>query len=310
MTEDLLKTALQRAFGTVKEAGEWLRVPCPTCEPKDQKKMKRHVHKRHHHTHCFICANRSSLMELLGPGHTPPPRSTGPEMEVKKVPHSWAFKLPCLAEPVPVNQLPADHLAVQFLRKDHLLDLDRYHNENGVVWCPSHLGVTIFNRPFISSAERLLFPVTFSGKLVGWQMRAIPGTTFGDNPACIKYCQLYDKGKYLYNYDIARKSPVVVVVEGVKKALKFHNAVATLGKSITPHQVQLLRAWKRVVILLDGEDSTQELAQTLADGLSLDGGDAIAVDPRTYGFDSPDEATEQECADMVVDAMTKRMRPL
>jgi len=84
---------------------------------------------------------------------------------------------------------------------------------------------------------------------------------------------------------------MVVLMEGVKKALKLPNAVASLGKGVADRQVQLLQEWEYIAIMLDGEDKTQEYARELAEKLNVGPNTVINIDPRNYGFPSPDEAT-------------------
>jgi hypothetical protein len=123
---------------------------------------------------------------------------------------------------IPVNELPDNHPAIQFLHKDYLYDLDTYAKVHKMVYVPYEGGKIYHNSAkFITSAERLVFPVYFEHKLVGWQMRSIPGTFFGDRPDDVRYYHLFNKGSYLYNYDQAKNYDRVVVVEGGKKALKL-----------------------------------------------------------------------------------------
>lgn len=297
MTIDDLKTQLQTRHGKVKNAnGSWLRIPCPTCTGKDRKKMKRYVSTTGNHSHCFICKVRLDYNDLLGPN------AVVGNIEFEKVVHEEektpdprCFELPCYSS-IPVDQLPLDHPAVQFLHKDHLFDLKRYAEEHHIVYCPLDGGKSIQSAPFITSSERLIFPVYFQGSMVGWQLRTVPGTFYGDREGAIKYYHLFNKGSYLYNYDNAKAAnpELVIVVEGVKKALKFPNAVATFGTGITPKQHQLIREWKNIIVMMDAEDhnGTQQMAKTMVAALNFDGHCAINIDLRKYGAISPDDLPE------------------
>ena len=214
------------------------------------------------------------------------------ELEPKKE-NPMARQMPGLRF-IPVNQLPLDHPAVKFLHKDHLFDLDRYATEYGICYCPCDAGMTFSSRPFISSAERLIFPVRFNNELVGWQMRSIPGTTYGDREDAVKYYHLFNKGQYLFNYDKARQYQTVVLVEGVKKALKLPNAVACFGKDLTDAQVQLLTNWKNIIVCLDAQDVAQAIGRRVAASLRAYGLRALNVDLGPYGFPSPDEMTTDQ----------------
>jgi DNA primase len=70
-----------------------------------------------------------------------------------------------------------------------------------------------------------------------------------------------DKGKIFYNYDWARQSNMVVVCEGVFDAIAVGRcAVAAFGKGLTDEQVNMLRAyWDLVVVLLDPGDAEKEM---------------------------------------------------
>ena len=299
MNEQELLAHLEKLYGKAKLCSNgWIRIPCPTCASGDRKKMKRYVNTVNLGTNCFICTQRMTPKELMC-GETVPvmDRSESNETKERKV-NEWANKLP-VYKSIPINQLEKDHPAVKFFFKDHLYDLDRYYNENGIIYCPSD-GGHIFNTfPFITSANRLIFPVVFKGSLVGWQMRSIPGTIFGDREDVIRYYHVFNKGNYLYNYDNAKLHNRVVLTEGVKKALKFPNGVASLGKGLTPIQIQMLQEWREVVVFLDGEDSTQQLAKKVTKIVVDNGRRAINIDPRKYGFPSPDEATVEVLNDIV-----------
>jgi DNA primase len=90
-------------------------------------------------------------------------------------------------------------------------------------------------------------------------------------------------------------------VEGVKKALKLPNAVATFGKGISPAQKQLIQEWKKITLMLDGEDQTQALAQELASEFKYNGRQVVNVDLREYGLTSPDEGTVEQLKQIVND---------
>jgi hypothetical protein len=298
-----LQALLTGRFGEARLSNRgWIRIPCPTCQARDAKKMKRYISTQYLSSHCFICGVKLTLSELLGSDDAFPIENyERPTQIAQKEKHPWADKIPC-SRAIPINQLPHDHPAIKFLHKDHLYNLDRYASY-GAIFCPSDAGVILSSFPFVSSAERLIFPVYFRGNLVGWQMRSLPGTVFGDQEKVIKYYHLFNKGEYLYNYDIAKKFEAVVLTEGVKKAWKFENGVASLGKGLTPMQIQLLQQWKRVTIFLDAEAKTQEFARQVTAAINASPNSvAVNVDPQSFGFPSPDEMTEDQALLAVADA--------
>jgi hypothetical protein len=220
---------------------------------------------------------------------------------VKKEVDPRALEMPCYSS-IPVNQLEADHPAVKFLHKDFLYDLDRYAIEYGIVYVPSDGGkVFRTTAPYTTSAERLIFPVFFNKKMVGWQMRSIPGTFYGDRKDVVRYYHLFDKGSYVFNYDNAIQHDEVIVVEGVKKALKFPNAVATWGTGISNPQMQIIQQWDRIVMMLDGEEhnGTQQRAKEFVEGLKTAGKKAINIDLRSYGVTSPDDLPAETLQNIV-----------
>lgn len=290
MTDSELRAELKKKFGKVQSTGTgYLYVPCPTCHPKDRKKCKRYVYPSREASNCWVCNTTLTLATLLGSTEHVQVERVSEEVEKKVNP--MAAVMPC-NKVVPLTQLPQTHPALDFLRKDHLLEFERYGREFGIVYCPSDGGKVLNGKPFVSSADRLIFPVNYHNQMVGWQMRAIPGTTYGDREDALRYYHLFNKGSYLYNFDNAVQYPIVIVVEGVKKALKFQNAVATLGKSVSRTQVELLcMNWKKIVLLLDDGKEARAKSAELAQAMKMQGKQVVDINPGDYGYDSPDEMT-------------------
>jgi hypothetical protein len=284
---------LEKKYGKARLSGkDWIRIPCPTCNERDRRKMKRNLTASSNTSNCFICGVVLDVRDMLDGAYFPKPLTTEEKLAVEeRVVDPRAFELPYHTF-IPINELPAGHPAVKFLHKDHLFDLDSYWRNNRIVYVPAE-GGKVFRqvKPYITSAERIVFPVYLGAKLMGWQMRSLPGTFYGDRPDCIKYYHLFDKGSHLYNYDQARKYKRVVVVEGIKKALKFPNAVATLGSGISDRQLHLIAGWEEIIMMLDGEDhnNTQTKALGIVEGLKAAGRDVINVDLRRYNAVSPDD---------------------
>ena len=289
---DPLLTALRNKYKVVKGAGtNWLRIACPTCTTHNAKKFKRYVPRVGYSSNCFICGVRLDIREMLVDqqfiAHARETENIDDEVHID--PRS--LELPYLTA-THVNKLPLDHPAVKFLHKDYLFDLDKYSNDHQIVYVPYEGGIIFVNSSvFITSAEHLVFPVYESGKLVGWQLRSVPGTFYGDMEKDIRYYHIFNKGAHLYNYDNAKKFNRVIVVEGVKKALKFPNAVATWGTGISTKQCKLIQEWPEVIMMLDGEDhnNTQTKAKEIVAKLKASGKKAINVDLRKYGAVSPDD---------------------
>ncbi|CAK0746639.1 conserved hypothetical protein [Gammaproteobacteria bacterium] len=290
--EEKLIAELQNRFGNVKTTGNgWIRIPCPTCDEHNRKKCKRYVSTTSRYSNCFICARKMDIQDLLGGHYMPTFDPNEPKKFIEKKVDPRAFELPCHYYHQ-INQLSEDHPAIKFLHKDYLYDLDLYWNNYNIFYVPFDGGkVFKCTPPYTTSSERLVFPVFFGDKMVGWQMRSLPGTFYGDRADVIRYYHLFDKGSYLFNYNDAKKFDEVVVVEGVKKALKFPNGVATWGSGISNRQLQLIQEWPKITMMLDGEDhnGTQQRAKEFVEKFTLTGKLAINIDLRKYGVPSPDD---------------------
>jgi len=164
-----LEDILKQKFGKVRRGTQgWLRIPCPTCADRDSRKMKRYIHEESLHTKCFICEVKITYRELVGNAEFTRRVKTASGQEDREE-HPDARIVPC-SRPTPINQLPPTHPAIKFLHKDHLFDLDRYANDYGIIYCEGGYGKTFLRKPFVSSDERIIFPIYFKGELVGWQM--------------------------------------------------------------------------------------------------------------------------------------------
>lgn len=287
-----IRDLLKAKFGAVKAvSGGSYRIPCPTCDPKDSKKMKRYVSPGWTDSRCFICEKAVPLAELLGE-NVVFDRTYNDEEAVeykyaKILPYSDAFKL---------SELPESHPALQFMGKDHLHNF-AYYDSLGIRYISSTGGMNIsFDSGFtVNTADSLFFPMFAKDtSYAGWQLRFIPGTWNGDRFQFMRYMHLFPKGDHLFNYHFAKQYKDVVVVEGVKKALKLANAVATLGKGISDKQKQLIQEWKQITLILDGEDSTQELAREIQAEFRQNGRKCVNIDLRKHGFDSPDDTTTEQ----------------
>jgi hypothetical protein len=165
-----------------------------------------------------------------------------------------------------LEQVPPDHPACQYVQSRGF-DPARLSTEYRVGLCVNAApGLTdlVFGR--------LIVPVFFRGKAVGWQARLVGESSARTVP---KYYTMpgFRKSEYLYNFDVASRYPFVVVCEGVTGVWSFGpEAVALLGKQASTAQVRLLQStWKSgaVIVLLDGdaEDEAQKLFDALANGV-------------------------------------------
>lgn len=95
---------------------------------------------------------------------------------------------------------------------------------------------------------RLIFPIYFEGVLRGFTSRILSG----DGPK-YEFAPGFNAASFLYNFDIASRSNVVVVTEGVFDVLRIpYKAVALFGKSMSVKQKLLLAStWDEVIVMLD-----------------------------------------------------------
>jgi 5S rRNA maturation endonuclease (ribonuclease M5) len=292
-----VQTLLKTKFGKVKPvSGGSYRIPCPTCDPKDSKKMKRYVSPGWKDSRCFICSTTVTIQELLGE-NVIFEREAG---EIHEVSYPYATIVPYQSAQL-LASLSDEHPAISFLKKDHLHNYE-YYDSLGIRYIPEGGGINIsFDSGFtVNTSSALFFPVFAKNKeYAGWQIRFIPGTWNGDRFQFMRYMHLFPKGDHLYNYHVAKQYNSVIVVEGVKKALKLANSVATLGKGIADKQKQLIQEWKHIILILDGEDGAQELAREMQREFVSNGRMCVNIDLRKYGFSSPDDTTTEELKEII-----------
>lgn len=297
---DPVLTLLKARFKPVRAASKgWYRVPCPTCTPKDRKKMKRYVHPSFNDTKCYICEIPLTFEDLTGVAKEKLP--TSQRIVTIEEEHPQARILP-YKSCIPLNELPEGHPALEFFLKDHLPYFDYYSSAYGICFVPYDAGIDIHfadTGTKIFTGETIVFPVHMRGVLVGWQCRFVPGTWHGDKMSWMRYFHIFQKGRALFNYDKAKQFKRVVVVEGIKKALKLQDAVATLGKGISDEQMQLIQEWKEIVLLLDSDEKTMKKAYELADEMRANGRTVVVIDLSKYGFPSPDEATSEQLIEII-----------
>jgi hypothetical protein len=156
----------------------------------------------------------------------------------------------------PLNRVEPDHIARVYLR-GRRFDPD---------WLAEQFRVGFLLHPaprLWYLKDRIIIPVFFDNKLVGWQARLAREPKDKQE---LKYISMNNlpRGRILYNFDQARLYPFVVVVEGPMDVWRFGpEAVALLGQ-IAGAQTNLLTIyWKTVIIMLD-EDAKKNSADLLA----------------------------------------------
>jgi len=145
---------------------------------------------------------------------------------------------------VPLTSLPPDHPAIQYV-KGRNFDPAELHAKWHIHFCSWDVNELVSNR--------LIFPVYWTGKQVGWQARSIH-----PNPS-VKYYTMpgLNKNFLLYNGERARNYPCGILVEGVFDCFRVGEmAIAPLGTSLSATQRDLItKFWgdRAFGIMLDAD---------------------------------------------------------
>lgn len=171
------------------------------------------------------------------------------------------------------------------LKSEH--SFDSFHVDN-LVTCPiqsyrgvknetlGRLGVEFCRQyPFTSSSgeklwlrDRVIFPITFNGKVVGHSLRS---TNKSDKLRWIHAPYGLKKSHLLYNYDVASDyiestgDTTLIVVEGIMDAVKivdigYDNVVAILGSSISQTQINLMmKISTNLILMFDGDEAGRQI---------------------------------------------------
>jgi len=218
---------------------------------------------------CWRCSAKGTVAGLLGVnvGDIPVETSVTRERRISDIAPGEIL--------VPLQDLDDDNLAVRYLR-DRGYDPAAMGRVYGLHYCES--GRTFMDGDFDTTGT-VVFPIWMSGKVVGWQARLLYTPEDLNDNECEARGFRYDtekqrfvrppkyftspgltKGDVLYNYDVAKTSNVVVVVEGPTDTMATGpSAVGTLGKGVSDRQIDMLKAWDTVIVMLDPGDARKEM---------------------------------------------------
>ena len=261
----------------------WI-LDCPRCGKRD----KLYIRKRDGRFVCWVCQESHGY-------------AGAPEYALRDL-LSWS--IPKLREKLYGDSGPAgDHLDLPTLYgqdpEDELagevpgppsmsfpLDffpIDHPHSENGAAYLASR-GIPLpialeYGIQYHPRQQRVIFPMEVDGRLVGWQARTIkPHSVW--NEELQRVCKVpkiltpqgVDKGRILMFQDRLQGSRHAVLCEGPVSAMKAHKCggnVATMGKNVSPAQIEILRASgvERVYLALDPDAAFEagRLCQNLHD---------------------------------------------
>jgi hypothetical protein len=120
---------------------------------------------------------------------------------------------------------------------------------------PTHIAL-YHDLRYIPGDRRVCFPVTMDGKMVGYQARWT-GNALDENGFPVKVPKMTTKGKVGGKAVMFEKNLVgcdhAIIAEGPIDALKCHlvgGAVATMGKGVTPRQIEIVLAYLPKVVYL------------------------------------------------------------
>lgn len=211
-------------------------------------------------------------------------------------------------ELIPLKDLDKGHVAVQYLlhRGFDPYELDSLYSFKYCIRGKKYAG------GLFDTTNTIIIPVIINNELIGWQSRLLYnpddieddktkealGFIKDDDGDWIKPPKYFtmpglDKGKILWNYDWARQSEIIVICEGVFDAIKVGRcAVAAFGKSLTNEQINLIKTyWKLAVILLDPGDAINEMRKL---ELALSGASVIPITVYLQGYKDAGEAPREE----------------
>lgn len=280
--EELVKRKFKHDFRIGHGAnGRELLVKCPFC-PTPSNKYKLYVNCSRDTYHCFKCEASGAVTELV---NAPVRLMQAQQQRVTKHTATTAI-WPGVCRPL--TEVEPEHPVFNYLQTrtpGRTWDVNELSDVFGVSLCIS--GRTFANGLF-NTENTLILPIYMHNNMVGWQSRLLYEPDKLTDEQCAQLNFLADpdggymrpskyltspglnKGTTLFNFDLARKYPFVVITEGPFDAMSVGpNAVATLGKGVTDAQSRLIKVfWSAAIVLLDPGDADRE-AKKLGDKLSM-----------------------------------------
>jgi hypothetical protein len=286
-TRDPLTNYLRPALAS---PGEYYRINCPFCNDTRHRLWVNHMYGQQdpdgrrltYLATCYHCADfsqhRRNFEDMVLRFRNRDVRGT---MIVNpgSTEHAGLFQAPPPGTCIPLLDLPPDHKARWYMEHD------RHYTPSLIA--KYRLSYCVQPDPrFFTAGDRVIFPIYFDGVYVGWQARYV-GDIDWSAYHIPKFYTLpgFHKRLVLYNYDVAKHKPFVVVVEGVSDCHAVGDfGLALLGKSMSQHQrMLLLQLAERtpIVILLDPE--ARDESQGVIDSIAMAPGQHPVIDVELPG---------------------------
>lgn len=294
MSNEAFEARLAQTCGRYRKSGKEYLVHCPFCEKNGlryTRKFKLSFNPELGKYKCWRCNEAGGIDWFFRSRGVASVQGVGKGVGfVKTPPLPKNPRSPGMMTPMANLLDKPDHPACQYLlsgrggksRKVDPSELTPF----GTMYCKTG---TVFGdkKDFqFDASNTLVFPIYFKGDVVGWQCRLLyepedvpeefliergyPRDEDGEVLRPPKYFTSpgFPKGRVFFNWDIAIKEDMLVVVEGVFDAVSVGKcAIAALGKNLDEAQVSLLaNAGKPIVLLLDPDAAaeSQELANYLS----------------------------------------------
>lgn len=112
--------------------------------------------------------------------------------------------------------------------------------------------------------HRIIAPIFFNGRIVSFQGRDITDKQRERYKACVNEKEIIHHKNILYNIDNAKKYKSCIVTEGITGVWRLgEQAVCTFGIKYTLAQAELLRKFKKILILFDEDNKARQQADKL-----------------------------------------------
>ena len=306
MDKHAIESAIRNKFGRFKSGksknGQEYKVCCPFCPGNGMgrdDKYKLWINPKLGKWRCWRCPARGTVAKLLDMSIS--------EIEVQEAPRERrTSEVPPGDVLIPLYHLEEEHAAACYMR-DRGFNPDAVGRVYGVHYCERGRQ---FAQGLFDTTNTIVFPIWMGGGVVGWQSRLLYNPDSLTSDECEAMGFLFDeekqkfikppkyftspgltKGDVLYNYDYARQSNLVVVVEGPTDVLAAGPcSVGTLGKGISSRQTEMLKSWDVVVVMLDPGDAGEESFE-LVSSLSTS---CVAVPVKLEGISDPGSGTTVE----------------